>query len=263
MPPSPRFPDPSKDAMTDMPDMPLIERPTCARGCTEGEDATPAKVGVLCYRCSKRLRYSLRDAQGQHDLLLAMLDPSMSASMGMDDADRIKGSNDDLAEAVNPKRLSCAQEMSDVLSQWVEWLAEERSMLGPKRLMTQVDRDVPGRKRRHWSETLAGYIWVDPPLRYDIGSGSRWLEAQIEALCSTAWIADELGPWFDLCSNAHGLAPWRAESVKIPEQITCPNCHAATLRIFGGEDDVTCTSCRSMFDPQRYAIWERMLRVGQ
>lgn len=249
-----------------------IDAPTCARGCTEhgqhrsapcdpdcrGCAGSPTHEGTsLCYRCHRTLRYSLTNAQGQHDLLLAMAAPSMSLAP-TDDAGTIRGSAEDLPDAINVSRLSCAQEISDVLSQWVEWLVSEHEMRGPKRLMTQHEREVPGMLKRSWSEYTGRYEWTEPPARFAVGSGSLWLKAQIDRLASSPWIADEMEPWLDLMSRAHALAPWRTQTQLIP-QIECPACGGVALALFGGEEDVRCLRCRSMFSPDRYAIWCRQL----
>ena len=147
-----------------------IDAPTCARGCTEhgqhrsvpcdpdcrGCAGSPTHEGTsLCYRCWKTLRYSLANAQGQHDLLLSLAALSMSLAP-TDDAGMIRGSSDDLPDAINVSRLSCAQEISDVLSQWVEWMVADHEIRGPKRLMTQHQRDVPGCSSS-WSEYTGRY----------------------------------------------------------------------------------------------------------
>lgn len=249
-----------------------IDSPKCRRGCYEagehGKDcdgfgclgcayAETYERTNLCYRCWKTLRYSLGNAQGQHDLLLSLAAPSMSLAP-TDDAGMIRGSSDDLPDAINVSRLSCAQEISDLLSQWVEWMVADHEMRGPKRLMTQHQRDVPGMLRRSWSEYTGRYEWTEPPARFAVGPASLWLKAQIDRLASTLWIADEMEPWLDLMSRAHALAPWRTQTHLIP-QIECPACGGVALALFGGEEDVRCLRCRSMFSPDRYAIWCRQL----
>ena len=253
-----------------------IDSPKCRRGCYEagehGKDcdgfgclgcayAETYERTNLCYRCWKSLRYSLGNAQGQHTLLLALADPTSSAAAA-DDAEARRGSAEDLPDAVSVARLSAAQEISDVLSQWVEWMVDEGRMSSPKRLLTQYQREVPGVLRKAWSPTLDGYMWTEPPTLFTVGTAAQYLKAQVDSLASTEWIADELGPWFELMSRSHALAPWRPEKAKIPG-IECPKCLTTTLVIFGGEEDVRCTTCKSMFAPERYAIWERMLRRGQ
>jgi hypothetical protein len=54
------------------------------------------------------------------------------------------------------------------------------------------------------------------------------------------------------------LAPWREEAARL-KGIECPQCHAIALVRYGGDEHVTCQRCNAHIEPDRYAIWVRVL----
>ena len=61
-------------------------------------------------------------------------------------------------------------------------------------------------------------------------------------------------------SQAHSLAPWRTQ-VSSLDGIECPECHRMALVHFGGDDFVSCTSCKAVIEWGRYWIWVRELEA--
>lgn len=62
----------------------------------------------------------------------------------------------------------------------------------------------------------------------------------------------------DSMINAHLLAPWRATAQRI-DGIACPHCQRVALRIFGGDDFATCTSCGNTVVSRRFDQWVALL----
>jgi hypothetical protein len=75
------------------------------------------------------------------------------------------------------------------------------------------------------------------------------------------WVKDWWTALAETMSACHAQAPWRAEQTYCDE-ITCPSCDEVNLALFGGDEDVTCLSCRTMIPPDRYLIWTRILADG-
>lgn len=259
------------------------DRDTC-RGCLPRY----AETGWLCYSCQAKLREALRDAQFQYDLLLATVTPSMSQALSartetsIPDGWRTTTTSTDgetvdpppsrrhakpsrrPSEGTIPIRAACldvSRELSDVLSEWVERLAQDYQCTTPPQALTMDERVDP--RRKVWREANAyregGYVWVDPPARFEVSTAAGWLGSNITRLVCQEGIADELESLRSLMSRAHALAPWREESKAIPG-VRCPECQRKTLRQFGGSEDVTCTNpaCRVQIGKGRYGVWRRM-----
>lgn len=247
------------------------EKP-CARGCirarqhrSDCDDATckgcaprPAEFGKLCYGCHQRLLNMLHNAHGQHMLLRAVVEPSSSqaltaetkvhypqprvdssAPLYMQPASR--GMSADESEPVRIAALDTAQQLDDILSSWVELVADLAALNGPERRLTAAES-----------------AQAEPPSRYEISTATRWLVAQIAHLEACDGIDVLWTELAEVMSQAHALAPWRQQATRLPA-IECPCCHRPALTLFGGDEDVTCTACHEIVPWARYAIWAKMI----
>ena len=225
------------------------------KGCQPRE----AAHGLLCYGCHVRLLDWLKNAPGQHLLLDVAAEPSMSQAMDANDFNvptTIYGAPSPL----NVAAASCMTDLTDILSGWVEMLADQFAMSGPAAMSTQNRRENPQNRQLNprWSFYAGESVWCDPPVLFEIRSACKWLTAQIERLESHPAIGDLWDELGTVMSQAHCLAPWREEAARL-KAISCPECHAYTLARFGGDAHVTCTRCNVHLPPKRYAIWVRML----
>jgi len=249
----------------------------CARGCTlprqhvtacEDRDECcgclprPAEHGWLCEKCHLSLSGSLAEVPGQHALLLASVAPSSEMRVrpqpkyGRPDyhpteseAPRyiyVTGVHPSSPQEGEPVRIACldtAQALTDLLTEWIEWVCEVHAATGPRTLTTQAERDG----------------WSDPPVRFDVGVAVRWLRGNLERLERMEAVGDMMEDLRSLMGQAHALVPWRLP-VKRIGGIPCPTCHRHTLRQYGGRDTVTCTTswCEEEIPQDRYLIWARM-----
>lgn len=241
------------------------------RGCQPRE----AEFGRLCFGCHQRLLNMLHTAPAQHALLLAVVEPSSSQALTaetrvhypqprtdssgplyMQPAHR--GMSAEGSEPVRVAALDTAQALDDVLSQWVEMVAADHALSGPVQLVTgaQAEHGKHGRWRRMDDGEP---VWTEPPARYEIGTASRWLVAQVGNLEASEGIEYLWTELAEIMSQAHALAPWRQQATRLPA-IECPCCHRPALTLFGGDEDVTCTACHEIVAWARYAVWVRMLQ---
>lgn len=122
-----------------------------------------------------------------------------------------------------------------------------------------------------WAEDLVATAHISGPTPVDVtkvreeyidhltlASNAKFLLSWLSTIERFEWIGDWFEEMAETLSDAHVLAPWRPAATRVPK-IECPSCSRMTLVHFGGEEDVTCTSCRDQFDPTRYGIWEKML----
>jgi hypothetical protein len=257
----------------------------CSRGCTAprrhvfvegqgracGDDCTgclprQAEYGHLCFDCHKRLKRMFTEAPGQHAVLEADVAPSFAqhlhaetqakittmwrTSTMQDDASGLyahpQGASGQESEPIRLACLDVAQELSDWLSQLVERLCDDYAMTGPPRSLNGPESD-PQR---------CGH----PPFRFEVVTASEWLVEQIGRVEYYPGIADDFEDLRMLMAQAHALRPWREQVARIPG-VPCPNCHRTTLVRYGGEVDVECQTkwCGSVFEPERYGVWVRML----
>ena len=257
----------------------------CIRGCTAprrhiftegqgrtcGEDCTgclprPAEYGPLCFDCHKRLKRMLTEAPGQHAILTADLAPSFAQRLHAETEAKIRTawrtSTDQTdpsglyakpsggsAQESEPVRLACldvAQELSDWLSQLVERLCDDYGMSGPPPALNGPERDPRRCGHATW--------------RFEVATACAWLVEQIGRLEWYDCVGDDVEALRTVMGQAHALRPWRDQVARIPG-VPCPNCHRATLVRYSGEEDVECQTswCQSVFTPQRYGIWVRML----
>ncbi|MDO5501341.1 MAG: hypothetical protein Q4F67_16855, partial [Propionibacteriaceae bacterium] len=236
------------------------DRDTC-RGCLPRD----AEYGHLCETCHLRLSASLADVPTQLGYLREMVEPSQQAHVrpqpkhGRPDYWPVESNapryfyvtgNDTFApQEGEPIRLACLDAdvaISDLLTEWVEWVCERYGRTGPTYATTAAE----DQGREHWSgprPTLAGE------------TAARWLRANLEWLERLEFIGDMMEDLRMVMGQAHALAPWREMSKRI-KGIVCPECHRHTLVQFGGRDTVTCQNqqCKVEIPQQRYLIWARM-----
>jgi hypothetical protein len=246
----------------------------CIRGCTiarkhetecpdrdacKGCEPREAKHGLLCEGCQTRLLDWLTNAPGQYALLAIAAMPSMAQSL-KGDADAVRSVQDGAPSPLNIAAASTMTDLTDVLSCWVEMLADQYGMRGPIALMTRNAIENPqGRQLNpRWSFYAGESVWCDPPAHFEIHAACLWLRAQIERLEDCPGIGDLWGELGEVMSQAHCLAPWREESARL-KGIECPECHTVALVRYGGDEHVTCQRCNAHVSPGRYAIWTRLL----
>jgi len=249
----------------------------CIRGCVqarqhieacEDQDACKgcepreADYGLLCYGCHVRLLDWLKNAPWQHYLLGYAAEPNLSQALN----DAIRATIFGAPSPLNVAAASAMTDLTDILSGWVEMLADQFALSGPVSVSTQSQRENPQGPQLNprWSFYAGESVWCDPPPLFEIRAACTWLSAQIERLESHPAIGDLWGELGEVMSQAHALAPWREEAARL-KGIACPECHAYTLARFGGDEHVTCTRCNVHLPPKRYAIWIRELidRRGQ
>lgn len=253
------------------------DRDEC-RGCLP---RTVHRSGVwFCEKCHLRLSASLAEVPGQHALLLATTTPSAELKIRPQpkrgrpdyhptesDAPRymyVTGVQPTSPQEGEPVRIACldtAQELADLLTEWVEWLCDLHDRIGPERVRTQAEREGHARlvyRPANDYRDHGGYEWVEPPTRFDVATAVRWLRANLEWLERLEAIGDMMEALRTVMGQAHALAPWR-EQVKRINGIPCPRCHRHTLRQYGGRDTVTCTTawCEEEIPQGRYLIWAR------
>jgi hypothetical protein len=150
-----------------------------------------------------------------------------SQSAGLD-GDLITGSREEPAP-LNLGILDARDLLADQLAELVDDVCETRNLTGPK---------------RHTVEADAKFVltWLGTVERED-------------------WIGDWWTALAETMSACHKLAPWRPEMRRC-YGIACPECEETNLVVFGGDEDVTCLSCRTMIPPDRYLIWTRILADG-
>lgn len=253
------------------------DRDEC-RGCLPR--AVHRSTAHLCERCHLRLSASLAEVPGQHALLLATTTPSAELKVRpqpkrgrpeyhptVAEAPRyiyVTGVHPSSPQEGEPVRIACldtAQELADLLAEWVEWLRDEHDRRGPEQVRSQAEREGAMRlvhRPANGYREQAGYAWVEPPIRFDVSTAVRWLRANLEWLESMEAIGDMMENLRTVMGQAHALTPWR-QQVKALRGIPCPRCHRHTLRQYGGRETVTCmtTWCEEEIPHGRYLIWAR------
>lgn len=138
----------------------------------------------------------------------------------------IRGSvGTDIPAPVDFDVIDHREQIRAVLAGWVDALVDATSLTGPDKL------DAP---------TCAGYLLT-----------------HLTAVENQQWVGEAFTEFAEATTQAHALAPWRPERKPV-RGIPCPSCEHLTLVVYGGEEDVTCTRCREIMTPGRYAIWTRM-----
>jgi hypothetical protein len=97
------------------------------------------------------------------------------------------------------------------------------------------------------------------PTERGIEHDVKFLLTWIGTLEKHEWVKDWWTTLAETMSACHALAPWRA-SMQRCHGIPCPECEETNLVIYGGDEDVTCQSCRTMIPPDRYGIWIRIIK---
>jgi hypothetical protein len=97
--------------------------------------------------------------------------------------------------------------------------------------------------------------------RHRAEADAKFLLTWLSRLERQEWIGDWWTALAETMSACHALAPWRPEMRRC-YGIACPECEETNLVVFGGDEDVTCLSCRTMIPPDRYLIWTRILADG-
>ncbi len=216
----------------------------CDRDC-RGCMPRDAEHGWLCYGCHKRLVNLLENAAMQADLLAETIGDKAGQDLHAVTTARIgSGWRTTTAapagtmhakprtaghEASEPVRLACidaADAIRDRLALWVVDLVNDYRLAGPA--------------------------------EYTIREHAAYVLRHIERIEARLTIGQEWGEWAEVMSQAHTLAPWREEVARL-RGIACPECHAAALVRFGGDEHVTCLRCRTVIPPARYLIWTRIL----
>lgn len=245
----------------------------CARGCRiarkhetdcpgdacKGCEPREAKHGLLCEGCHLRLVDWLTNAPGQWLLLATTACPSMAQNL-KGDADAVRSAQDGAPSPLNIAAASTMTDLTDILSGWVEMVADQHDLHGPVSMMTRNGIENPqGRQLNpRWSFWCKESVWCDPPVRFEIHAACLWLRAQLGRLEVCPGIGDLWDELGEVISQAHCLAPWREEAARL-KGIECPCCHAMSLVRFGGDEHVTCQRCQESIPPERYAIWTRIL----
>lgn len=267
----------------------------CARGCTRARqhvtdcpdrDACDgclprdAEHGRLCPPCHQRLVQWITDAPAQVHLLHLVVGKGSPNSLpdivetnarivtmwrtdsgqGYPSGLYAKGTPVAFAESepVRIAALDVAQEIEDWISVQIEEVVREHDARGPERSMTAAAREHGEHGRWRWSEYAEDYTWTEPPVRYVIGPGARWLYAQIARFEQRPEIGDLYEELGEMMSRAHALAPWRKECAVL-DGIECPECHKMGLVRYGGDDFVSCTKCNAHMAEDRYWIWVKIL----
>ncbi len=191
------------------------------RGCLPRR----ADHGYLCWPCHRRLELMLTDSVAMYDWLTANMTAGEGAAAAKDDAQQRRGTEAPPA----PVKL----DVLDIRDLWLDTLTEIADELAEK-------RSIPGPRRHNIRETSEWFL--------------KW-QASLEA---EEWVGDTWQALGEIVSQAHALAPWRPELQRC-KGVPCPECQETALVIFGGESDVTCTSCRAMIPESSYGLWTKIL----
>ena len=195
--------------------------PDVCRGCLPRR----AQHGRLCWPCHRRLELMLTDAPTVHRWLTGNMTAGEGAARAKEDHERRPGGDDGSPTPVKLDVLDLRDLLADRLAVWADDWAEVHDVTAP----------------RHTIAADAEFLL-------------RWLPG-IERL---EWVGDWWAELAETLSDAHALAPWRPTARRV-HGIPCPACEEVNLVVFGGEEDVTCGSCREMIPPERYAIWVAVL----
>lgn len=222
----------------------------CVRGCRRGghhrSECTAsncigcaprqAHIGLLCLTCFERLRLMLvgveADERGEpapglvevQHWLLTNLDRTTNAAATDDQVRHTKAEAPPIPIRVDI--LDLIGETAAVTRSWTTMAADDANLHGPE--------------------------------SSSVHSSVGFLATHLERIAAADWVRDLWDELADLSSRAHALAPWRREVRRCPG-IPCPDCQRPALVVFGGDDVVSCQSCRAVFDRGRYEIWTRIL----
>lgn len=202
---------------------------TCAdrdecRGCLPRR----ATRGRLCEPCYRRLQLMLTDAPTVHRWLTGNMTAGEGAARAHEDYER-HGTPDPPAP-LKVAILDARDLLADQLTEWVDEWCERHNLTGPGRHDVEVD--------------------------------TKFLLTWLPGIVKLDWIGDWWETLAETMSQAHALAPWRPAMRRLPK-VPCPGCGEASLVIYGGETDVSCLTCRIIMAEDRFALWERVLKMDQ
>lgn len=172
----------------------------------------------------------LTDAPTVIRWLTANMATSEGAARGKEDHEQIRGSSDEVPAPVKVELLDLRDLLRDRLTLWVDDWCEHMGLSGPDRHSPEAD--------------------------------SKYLLTWLPGICRLDWIGDWWTEMAETMSEAHALAPWRPVLRRI-KRVPCPGCAECNLAIYGGESDITCLSCGIMMTEDRFALWERVLKMEE
>ncbi|MFJ9387724.1 hypothetical protein ACIRON_02815 [Nocardioides sp. NPDC101246] len=199
----------------------------CEGGNCRGCLPRRAEHGHLCWPCHRRFELMLTDAPTVSRWLTGNMRVGEGAARAKEDHEQRRGTGEPPA----PLKL----EVTDL-------------------------RDLLGDQLAAWVDDLCEHVRLSGPGRHSVETDSRYLLTWLSTVERLDWVGDWWTELAETMSQAHALAPWRPE-MKRCKGIPCPQCEETNLVIFGGEEDVTCLSCRMIIPPGRYGIW--VLALGQ
>lgn len=94
---------------------------------------------------------------------------------------------------------------------------------------------------------------------FDLADTCRFLLAWLTKIEQDASFVGYVYEQFEeVMRDAAVMVPWRDRPRRV-HGIMCPSCELMSLAVYGGDEDVTCLSCRSVIPKERYEIWTRIL----
>lgn len=220
----------------------------CVRGCTVRrrhlaacpdpercwgcEPRATIETTNLCSPCLERLRMMLTDAPTVSDWLTANLG-GVGSTAAKDDWERAKSADDGSPAPLSVAIFDVRQLLGDQLSLWVD--------------------DLCANVRDMNDDPLTG------PEAHTVALDARFLLRWLHRVATFDWIGDWWDELAETTSQAHALAPWRP-AMKRHAGVPCPDCGAAQLATFGGEDEVTCLDCRLIMSLNGYNLWCQIMR---
>lgn len=203
----------------------LVECEGECRGCLPRR----ATHGHLCDTCKRRLELMIHDAPTVIRWLTGNMTAGTGSARAKEDHEQIRGAAEQPAP-IKIDLLDLRDLLRDRLTLWVDDWCEFKGLTGPERHSPEVD--------------------------------SEYLLTWLPGVCKLDWIGDWWTEMAETMSEAHALAPWRPTMRRLP-RVPCPGCEETNLAIYGGESDVTCLSCGIMMTEDRFAMWERVLKMEQ
>lgn len=185
-----------------------------------------ASHGHLCATCHRRFELMLTDAPTVYRWLTGNM---ATGSSGSSDGDVVTGSRE-RPLPIKADVYDVRQLLADRLAAWVDDFAEDVDLTKPERSTVEAD---------------AAFLL-------------RWIRSL--ELCD--WIGDWWQELAETMSQAHALAPWRPTMRRVPK-VPCPGCAETNLAIWGGESDISCLSCGIMMTEDKFALWERVLKIEE
>lgn len=195
------------------------------RGCLPRR----ATHGHLCDTCHRRFELMITDAPTVIRWLTGNMTSGDGAARAKEDHEAIHGGGDGSPTPIKVDVLDLRDLLRDRLTLWVDDWCEHKGLTGPESHSPDID--------------------------------SAYLLTWLPGLVKLDWIGDWWDEMAETMSEAHALAPWRPVMRRVPG-IPCPDadCGETNLAIFGGEEDITCLSCRTIIRAEHFALWERIVQ---